>query len=676
MPRYRTQKARGVHLLVEGSLAVGTFTALPPKNSVKVIPYSMPEEWEFPLFARPCPVTPRHGFVESRMVHNYEELLNLWAEAVKVDPQSEILCMRRYTAKVSAMATDAGVVYGFDNDGVTSGKGEQRVIPCSSKSFTETLRGIDYSGTLLEDIPHGAYVELVEHGGDLVMVQIRNGPSVTSSAKLWVPTEEFQATHILMLPYPGYDLVKWEQMVLTQKQTHPQTVLWLPGHAMGSHYAVHGIAAGMAVSTEDQQPDITKPLIRPNGAPAPLDSLALDGIADSICAYERLALRETPEAEEIAPSVWPKMQQVLAWKMPDYVNSFDRDEIRATASVQQILTAVGTLHAMPLWGPETHLLRLRAFGAVTMARYLSAACIGEARHFFESGPGRDGVEPAIKWKRQLGFISKKGHSRRSVYKHALQLTLDDLQPIVKAAIRDFSGDWGGSNSGCGCGERDCEDCENTYVDPRRGQRSGSGYGGKKWRTAAKLTYRLLTALNAFKRSPTPEGWQEVTLAYNVAVGAAHNNGRLLDKFVSYNTVDRVVRAPQLGFCNPWAMRVVVPEIAPTPRPLTDLDVPEETEGETSKPLHLVDYQFKADAAPPEGFVWLRHVTVPIPTYMVLSAVTAMSSSDLVCKTLDAQIRCASCSLAILRRLLKLDAFRRYVAPLIIDQTELQEELVG
>ncbi|KKL48351.1 hypothetical protein LCGC14_2326390 [marine sediment metagenome] len=84
----RTQKALGLVALLRG-LRCGTWPATPPRG-ISIVPSqgggpfeplffddednegepSFAKSITFPCFARPCPMTPRHGFVDSRVVRS------------------------------------------------------------------------------------------------------------------------------------------------------------------------------------------------------------------------------------------------------------------------------------------------------------------------------------------------------------------------------------------------------------------------------------------------------------------------------------------------------------------------------------------------------------------------------------------------------------------------------
>jgi len=264
-------------------------------------------------------------------------------------------------------------------------------------------------------------------------------------------------------------------------------------------------------------------------------------LAANIDYYSKIGLVPRPHNLYSSKESAEAISKVLVMDMPDYYSD-ESDNRRWTSCCQQILTSVATLHAMSHWGPEQHLIRLRAFGATTLARYLAAACAGEARYFFSNGPGQFGHKPAVPWDDVLGFEEIK-KERSTVYGRALNLPLESLVPVLEGCVEDFGGLWCGRNQ------------------DRRGDGS-CAYGGRKWKKASEWALKLTEALVEFKKSPDKLRWNEVVHAYNVAVNVVHNNGRLLTKWVDAATLDKVAKAPQLGLINPWTMRVIYPELAP------------------------------------------------------------------------------------------------------------------
>jgi hypothetical protein len=231
---YRTQKARGVALLSEryGTL----FKLYDPKADLDQADY-----FEYPVFARPCPVRPRHGFVDSRIVNNAAELQKLGEEVLQQDPDGEIVIMPFIDAKFSGVLTNGLCAIGPGNDGVTAGRDGCFKFPMSP--MKELLHLASISG--IEGAP---YIEFV---GKLV-VQLRDGPKAADSdGDSWIP----KAENITRLHKPGpyTTLLEWEQLVAG---LGIGDAVYLPGHTMLSHHAVHAVCAGRPIFFGDNKPKL------------------------------------------------------------------------------------------------------------------------------------------------------------------------------------------------------------------------------------------------------------------------------------------------------------------------------------------------------------------------------------------------------------------------------------
>lgn len=546
--RLKTQKARGISLMSHGSLHgfPFPFASTPKREKLIILPHEFPASHQFPLFARPCPEKPRHGFVESRMVHDAQGLLDVFAEARNADPLAEVVCMPKLTGKVSCVANNAAVYFAEGHAGATSGTSKALVIPCNSAGLTDVVKRYahPYWRSMIErDITQGAFLELVEHEGDMVCVQIRNGPADTRAADYWVPSGGQYIAEVLTLPNPNFDLLQWEKMV---KDLGPYGAIWLPGHTLASHYAVHGVANNKAVFCTAEPPEVGSHWLPPLNQVPKLNPMHYWQIEGYVGGYDQVGLAPKPYDWDVyGQAALEAMHESMAWEAPRFYSQHGENP-SYHSQAQHICLAIAVLHAMPHWGAEPHLLRLRAFGAVAMAKYLSTACIGEARYFYTHGPGNwMSKKAATPWD-ELGFQYHKGLNRMDVYSRVLNLRLEKMVPFLQGAIRDFSGRWSNSDLN------------------RRGCSDDCAYGGYKWREATKMALRLVEAVLAFKRAPKEETWNAVIEAYNAGVNVVHNNGKLLNKWIENKTIDSAAVAPQLGLINPWAMRIVFPQYAPEP----------------------------------------------------------------------------------------------------------------
>jgi hypothetical protein len=497
--KLRSQKARGLSsadsaLQYQGPywLKVARIEAVLPQQSVG-------EEIEFPAFARPCPVRPRHGFVESRVVQNKGEALDLLCETLRADPQGEMMIMRPLTGEASAVANDAGVVWAKGNDGVTSGKGEQCLIPVpkGEKSLTKQMRSLNW--TYQEDIKGSAYLEIVENKGKSVLVQVRDGPADTPVGGNYIPRKDYEVKGVITPATE--DLLHWEKVVLAACEG---TVVYLPGGSLASHFAVHGLARKLAVVTDEKVP-------------------------------------------ELGAVLQPDEGQVKELTKKDYqaMAKYAKRRIEG-AKKSRAAFSVGVLHSLSAWGNAPHLLWLRMAGAGMMARLLVSACVGEARHFYRCGPGAHSpkVKSKLPWKKIIGkslgptsFDVERGKVLEKVYRYSIPT----LRGMAFRARQDFQGDWGN-----GAVELD------RYGEEIRDQ-GLSSFGGKKWAASARIAMELCDAIIAFERHPTQKRWGSLLMCYNAGVAAAHNGGRLLDKWAEWDEINACAETPQFGLISPQAM---------------------------------------------------------------------------------------------------------------------------
>ena len=509
---YKTQKARGLEIGWVLSQSAGYGYKVAPHNGV--LPYLEPHQIKglaFPKFARPCPVVPRHGFVESRLVKNVHELEALFEETRREDPLGEMIVMDKLTGLFSAVMTATGVAWGLSNDGVTGGKGENKVIPCPAGRFDSMF--LPYLGVKADSETDGVYCELVEDKGAVCVVQMRLGPKQPDSrikrvlvslackiTKIYEPTSD--------------DLIVWDQRLKANKGSAANTLVWLPGQTMSSHFAVQGIANGYNVSVEEECPVKAGQVLR-------TDTSELAPLTDD--DYEKLG--HMFEAEKTT----------RFWDFP-----------------RDVLLSVGVLHSLPFWGNEQHLLALRARGAMIAARYGLAACLGESRHHprMSTNPTR------VPWK---------------------QILDEDAGPNFRPSrsyvfVRTFSTPW---ELGAKLALAAAEDMRIADQPPvmehlAKGGKLGdysASFMGQKWEWAALRVHDLHVAIDRFCKDATQANWNAVLGHYNEIINASHNGGYLLNKWCSPALIDNAACAPALvfGFRNVmnlmWGNREDEPRVA-------------------------------------------------------------------------------------------------------------------
>jgi hypothetical protein len=520
-------------------------------KSIALLPYSEPF---IPCFARPCPVRPRHGFVESQRCDTWGQLMAVVHATAREDPEAEVLLMQQLTGQYSGVMTPAGISLGKGHDGATNGTSAVFIPTNTPKDvFAYIVKHADMYG-----ITNTPYVEVVEDKGQFVAVQVRDGPKQPIGTN-YVPHRVEKANKIIQPPRGsgGVDeLIKWEKSIHAY-EGRKDVVVHLPLHTLSSHWAVHAITAGLPVVTDCT---IVLPLEPSDNQPAKLNKRHLQQLARMI----RFHLHEKQDAKT----------------GPAFYHGVHMEQH------QMAQLALAALHAQHGWGPEWHLNHLRAAGVVFTIKLVLASCVGEARHFYRAGPGlqwykeiakreedpadtswadrMDRAQSAIEeggygarahctpweeldgdvWDRVfpgvlpndgrprleiIGQLHAHHHSidRHTTYYEVLALPPGELRRWGRAAELDLSGPgWLGS------------------------------FGGHGWKSAAENAVGLLDAVAEFIGVPTAGNWQKVLWQWNRTTLSAHNGGKVFNKWMYQHMADNISQRPGLGFCSPVAASLV------------------------------------------------------------------------------------------------------------------------
>jgi hypothetical protein len=435
-------------------------------------------------------MVPRHGFVESRLVHDIAEYQMVLAETLAEDPLGELILMPMLTAKWSGVLTHAGFTLGPANDGATSGRGAKTIPTFVSSSVFEDFCG--YRAMELAEIhyPDTGYIEIVEHQGEPRAVQLRGGPQVPRSIN-YIPTRT-TVEYVITID-PSWSLLEWEERC---KSIQAGGVVYHPGGSLTTHFSVHCMLHKIPVIIDHE--------------PLPNEVLIPSGW----------------EPPELTRSDYEIMAQMVKERLS---KPYGRMSMCRQKDICE--TSAATLHCSPQWGNDWHLLKLRVEGACAMATFTAVACLGEMRHWYVSGPGRasrsrSGDDP------QIGFgkiaFSGRGESvdREAVFTDALDFTSSELEKLMDHAQSDFAhGSWKGN------------------------------FGGYNWSEIAKFSHNLFRRLTRFSDTPSWGTWQRVMEDYNSLLNAAHNSGKVLDKWV---TLDRIAQVQGPSFVNSFVASVVLP----------------------------------------------------------------------------------------------------------------------
>lgn len=184
----------------------------------------------FPYFARPCPTNPRHGFVDSRVIHNKTDLNDLLIETKNADEHGELLICKPINAKYNAIFVDSGYLsIGPGNDGATGGKGSV-ALPVAPITIPNSI--LKSSKLNSDDY---VYIEAVSDSHtERYLTQLRGGPYIQKLSQDFIPKDIV----IKKVIKPIDNLLQWESLV---KTLAPGTVVYGNGHTLASHAAIHCI---------------------------------------------------------------------------------------------------------------------------------------------------------------------------------------------------------------------------------------------------------------------------------------------------------------------------------------------------------------------------------------------------------------------------------------------------
>lgn len=522
---YRTQKAQGVMTLHNGT----AYALVAQRPAIKGIVQDfndtllrgqwLMDEETFPCFARPCPVSPRHGFVDSVIIKDVGQLFDILTRAKKEDKEAELVLMPVLTSRYSGVITTSGLSIGLGNDGVTSGKGRSVFIPASTDLFKRLSRlrmsGEDMAKTLSWVDGGSPYIEFVENDFQPVLVQIRPGPCPQGGGTDWVPDNIPKVRRVLVCDQDipvgrSMPLLEWEKYLAEATAKGKKgLVAWLPGHTLASHYAVQAIIHNIPVVTGRIRPVRGEKLAMTVAAPA-LESEDYHQIASSLAS------------RALFPLVHPS--DPVAWA---------RDVT---------LLTMGVAHAHMTWGGSKHLNALRGQGAALAIRLGLVVCLGEARHWETHCHNRSQNIPSIN-ERLRDFAAHKNATipgaldlktklkdrvlpRNIIFDWALSAPLDELLEWGAISIRAFQdGYWAGS------------------------------YGGYPWSQVGHLSLNLQAAAVQFCKSPCEATWVQVCRCFDFTVDAVHNGGRALSKFISDEALKIVADEPVWGMTSSLVVEI-------------------------------------------------------------------------------------------------------------------------
>lgn len=244
-PEPLTQKARGIRVLQSHGILSQAMAYIGTSLESSIL---AAQHVGLPCFCRPCPITSRHGFVDSRTVSSEDEVRQVWNEARAADSQAELILMPFVQSSHNMVWRPGLLSIGPGHDGATGGHDSLEVYlqPAYSQTWQQlaTAAGCD-----LEKCD--PFVEAVSGPAQsLVVTQVRAGTKGAPTAPNWVPADMTVGEVVVIDPAHKKDAGKMLEWESTAKTLQPgYHVVYNPGGNGGDHWFVHSQAAGIAVVT-------------------------------------------------------------------------------------------------------------------------------------------------------------------------------------------------------------------------------------------------------------------------------------------------------------------------------------------------------------------------------------------------------------------------------------------
>lgn len=530
----KTQKVQGFMMMSKshpGGLAYSAGKVTFPHSDV-ILNHAELKQHElagFPYFARPCPIKPRHGFVDSRVVRNMGDVSDLFKEARKEDPKAELMLMPLLRGRYSAVVTPAGIAIGRGHDGATSGE-DASFLPCPVGKLAFTQEALKWPPSKLESagVLREPYIEIVEDNGGLAIVQLRDGP--TQIASLNYLPNKVKVKCILLRPNDTGEkntLLGWEKSVKWAKDNFkPSEIVFHNKHgSLCDHYSIHAIEAGIGVVTD-----------------------ATTDVHDGAILEQDKGLKVSRSKGDLYRAAGYLAGALLTkqgW-LDDYLTNWSKTKHEQTDEeldqqwfaerLPTLYTAVSISHMAAHWSLSGRQAVLWAYAAAAIFEYAAAACIGELRHFNTNGPGSDSNDeskpseskPSASDFDRLFAVGASGKSchRDAAYSTAVDLEFSETLDALKLAVKDFrTGGW------------------------------SSSYGGKAWATCTEYAIALGVAIAQFTQTPSRANWGACLNAMNTVVHVSHNGGKMLTKWITKDAMGNIAAWPISGILNPFAFGV-------------------------------------------------------------------------------------------------------------------------
>ena len=263
----RTQKGRGIEILRQefGHQALRLIGIVQTAADIEILKN---HTTKFPMFVRPAPSVPRHGYIDSRVVTTVEEVASLLKEVLADDPKGELLLCSFIKSTHSSIWTPGSLTVGTGHDGATAGK-DTVVFPLVGKSPNLTASALQKAKISSDSWP---FLEVVYAANGPIYTQLREGPVMPIMGN-FVPalTEVKRVIHAD--PKKFQDL-GWETEINNAKG-EPGVVVWHPGGSLCDHFSIHTFTANIPIIFDKVSPEVGSILEPTVGADISFDANAL-----------------------------------------------------------------------------------------------------------------------------------------------------------------------------------------------------------------------------------------------------------------------------------------------------------------------------------------------------------------------------------------------------------------
>jgi len=478
-PEPQTQKARGIRTLQGAGLLGKGFARIATTEEEAVTGLqAMRHGGVERVFARPCPITARHGFEDSIEVHSAGEVRALWGRARALDPQAELILMPFVPAAHNCVWQPGMLSVGPGYDGATRGensvsifltpgvhgrKSEHEEKYPNAHTWNDLARqaGVRVDGPdPVDPIGKPRQVMFLESvsgpGHGTVVTQIRGAHDTgVPRSPDWIPRDLTVRRVISIDPTTKAlpdKMVAWESEAKALDPTGD--VVWNPGGNLGDHYSVHARINGIAVCTTFK----------------PCEGQSLQKTADEIPIEPQLV-------------IWGFLGGILG---PLLADNYEARKQAVCAAV------LGTHHGCEMTAESGVFL---GASVAFMLRLGQAALWGEARHARSYATG---VKP--EYLKTLGGVTHGSHDRQQIFREILDEWLKGRQGLDHI-VGIFHAKWRG------------------------------GFGGDAWASCGHALVQLDKAMLDLIRVPSRMHAKRVLGSLTTVVNLAHNARWWLDKFL-------------------------------------------------------------------------------------------------------------------------------------------------